>query len=171
MNKSASTVACIGCGARVPDIDGPTFRYPDSASPGCWAVFGEILAMEYGPFNYPDVHRLTVDTYAVQHSGRATPQTIQSVTVHLISLGSVLERGYASDQATQMMGRAIARYKDGFEWLPPPDSLGAVTVLDVVGARTLAEHSSRVERWARSVWQAWAQHHDAIRAWITRLEG
>jgi hypothetical protein len=49
--------------------------------------------MEYGPLDYPDVHRLTVDTYAVQHPGRPTPQTIQSVTVHLISLSCVLERG------------------------------------------------------------------------------
>lgn len=154
----------------MPDIDGPTFMYPDAASPGCWAVFGEILATEYGSFGYPDVHRLTVDTYAVQHPGRATTQTTQSMTVHLISLSCVLERGYSPRQATEMMRQATDRYKGHFEWLPPPESRGAVTVLDVVGASTLADHSRRLERWAWSVWQAWTEHHDTIHTWIARLE-
>lgn len=62
---ASMVIACIGCGALVPDSDGPTLRYPDAASPGCWAVFGEILAREYGEFGYPDVHHLTVDAYCV----------------------------------------------------------------------------------------------------------
>ena len=73
--------------AQVPDFDGPTLRYLDAASPGCWAIFGEILVNEYGAYNHPDAHRLSVDTYAVQHPGRAMSQTIQSVTAHLNSLG------------------------------------------------------------------------------------
>jgi hypothetical protein len=37
---------------------------------GCWEIYGEILAKEYGEYGYPELtHRLTVDTYAVQHPG------------------------------------------------------------------------------------------------------
>ena len=91
MGTPPQTIACVGCGALVPDVDGPILRYLDAASPGCWAIFGEILADDYGAFGYPDGHRLAVDAYAAQDPGRATPQTSQSVTVRLIRLGRVLE--------------------------------------------------------------------------------
>jgi hypothetical protein len=170
MGTPDHAIACIGCGALVPDIEGPTFRYPDAASPGCWAIFGEILANEYGTFNYPDVQRLTIDAYAAQHPGRVTPQTRQSVTVHLMSLCCVLERRYPMVRATEMIGHAISRYKGRFEWLTPPGSRGAVTVLDVVGATNLCTHIGRVERWARSVWMAWEEHHTKIHPWIDQLQ-
>jgi hypothetical protein len=167
MGTPDHAIACIGCGALVPDIDGPTFRYPDAASPGCWAIFGETLANEYGIFNYPDVQRLTVDAYAAQHPGPATPQTRRSVTAHLMILRCVLE---PMGRAAEMMRHAISRYKGRFEWLTPPGSRGAVTVLDVVGATNLSTHSGRVARWARSVWMAWEEHHTKIHPWIDQLQ-
>src|SRR5436190_1879442 len=42
-------VPCIGCGVLTPDADGPTHPYL-GASPGCWAVYGEVLAREYGEY-------------------------------------------------------------------------------------------------------------------------
>lgn len=170
MAGSSSLIPCIGCGALVADVDGPTYRYPDAASPGCWAVYGEVLAREYGEFRYPSAHRLAVDAYAVQHPGRPTPQTVQSVTVHLISLCAVLERGYDVSRATELMRRAIARYKGRFVWLERPASLGSVTVLDVAQATSLAEHVRCVEGWARVAWTAWSAHHRAIHRWVDRLE-
>lgn len=77
---------CFSCGALVKDIDGPVHRYMDS-SPGCWATFGEVLAREYSAVNYGLNHRLTVDAYALQHPGKHSPQSIQSIAVHLVSLG------------------------------------------------------------------------------------
>lgn len=80
---------CVGCGALVPEIEGPTHRYL-GAPPGCWAVYGEVLEKEYGDCSrYALNHRLTVD--AAQHPGVPSPQSIQSVAVHLIRL--YLERG------------------------------------------------------------------------------
>jgi hypothetical protein len=174
MNRSGkrqARILCIGCGALVPDVEGPTFRYPDAASPGCWAIYGEILAKEYGAYGYPPVHRLTVDAYAVQHPGRPTPQTAQSVTLHLISLCLVLEQGAPTTYATRMMQHVAENYKRAFPWLDPPPSLGDITVLDVVNAAGYADHARRVRRWAQSTWAAWSVHHDTIRAWITRSTG
>ena len=41
-------------------------------------------------------HQLTVDAYAIQHPGKPSAQSIQSVCVHLISLYASLEREIGS---------------------------------------------------------------------------
>lgn len=170
MYTPAQHVHCIGCSALVPILDGPTFRYLDAASPGCWALYGQILAREYGEFGYPPVHLLTVDAYMVQHPGRPTPQTVHSVTIHLISLCCVLERNYDTPRSTYLMRKAAERYKGAFTWLEPPPSRGAITVLDVLGASDIRDHQQRVKDWAESVWDAWSAHHATIRDWIIELE-
>ena len=91
-------------------------------------------------------------------------RSIQSVAVHLKSIYLVLEKGYGFEKATEAMREVLAR-QPGFVWLDPPPSLGEITVLDVVEARGLAEHIEVVGRWARSAWEAWALHHEAIRRW------
>ncbi len=98
---------CHGCGALVKDLPGGPHKYI-GASAGCWGVFGEVLAREYGEFAYPDpTHRLTVDTYAVQHPGKPGRQAIQSVNVHLMGLYLVLEQGLNGPQATRAIGKVL----------------------------------------------------------------
>lgn len=159
----APLIPCIGCGALVPDEAGPTHAYL-GASPGCWAVYGEVLAREYGDYRYPAVYRLTVDTYPVQHPGTPSRRSIQSVAVHLVALYLVLEQGFSSEKATQAM-RRVLRHRHQFVWLTPPASLGAVTILDVLDTTTLADHEQAVKRWAESVWRGWSPHHDMVRRW------
>jgi hypothetical protein len=154
---------CIGCGALVPQVDGPTHRYMES-SPGCWHVYGKVLSREYSDRSFGALHRLTVDSYAVQHPGHSSAQAIQSVCLHLISLHLVLERGLAVAYATRVMG-AASRAKQRFVWLPPPTSLGAVTVADVAEVATPFEHEERVRAWAEAAWSAWAEHHATVRSW------
>lgn len=156
--------ACPGCGAVLPDAQGPTHRYMLS-SPACWATYGEVLAREYRDPAYHAVHRLTVDTYAVQHPGLPTPQSIQSVGVHLVSLCAILELGMSFDAATRLIGRATQR-KDRLFWLTPPPSAGAVTVLDVSHAASADAHARLVQAWAHAAWSAWAPHHETVRRWM-----
>ena len=136
---------------------GPSFASRSS-------VFGEVLSREYSDFRYAAVHQLTVDTYAVQHPGTPSPQSIQSVAVHLMSLHLMLERGYASRQATKAIQRATS-LDDVFEWLDPPDSLGALTSEHVHAARGAAAHQERVREWAAAVWNAWDRYHETVRRW------
>jgi hypothetical protein len=152
----------MGCGALVLTSNGPTHRYL-GASPGCWALYGEILARDYGEFQYPPVHRLSVDAYCVQHPGVDSPQTRQSACVHLMSLCLVFERGMTPERTTKALRYFTHR---PYPWLEPLTIKGAVTVLDVVGATELAEHTRRIEGWARSAWEAWAVHHATIRGWL-----
>ena len=155
---------CFSCGAPVPDIDGPVHRYMDS-SPGCWAIFGEVLTREYSDYAYAAHHRLTVDAYAVQHPGKPSPQTIASVAVHLARLCLVLERGVPIDYATRVMQK-LTKHKSMFFWLEPPSHMGPLTVLDVWEAEDAVSHIKAVSDWASSAWSAWEKHHDQIRKWI-----
>jgi hypothetical protein len=153
---------CIGCRALVPDIQGPTFRYPNSSSAGCWKIYGEILEKEFSIYKYPAFHRLTVDAYAVQHPGDQTPQTTQSVNVHLAALNMVLVRQIDYRKVTRFMDLMIKKNKNKFEWLVPPENTGEITVVEVVKANNFEEHKKVVEEWAKSAYNAWNKYHSKI---------
>lgn len=154
---------CIGCGAAVPRIEGPTHPYI-GASPGCWLTYTNVLEQEYGPLACPSAHRLTVDAYAAQHPGVPSPAAIRSVATHLIGLYVVLETGLNAQLATMALRYALRR-RDAFHWLDPPRCLGDVTILDVVGTWNLDDHERVVRDWARSVWAAWSPHHATVKRW------
>lgn len=164
----ATEVPCRGCGAPVPEIEGPTHRYLESSA-GCWQLYGNVLAKEFGDVLYGVAHPFSVDAYAVQHPGSPSPQTIQSLAVHLISLCLVFENGVPPHEAARARQRAKARFRDEFAWLEPPSDLGAVTVVHVERASGPEEHRERAEEWARSAWRAWRIHHPVIRAFASRL--
>lgn len=159
---TAPLIRCLGCGALVPDSEGPTHEYMLSA-PGCWALFNEVAVQQYEIASF-DLRRLAVDAYAVQHPGTTDRRAIQSVAVHLISLYFVLERGLTPAEATDKMRRALTA-KSRFVWLQPPLTMGEITVADVVNIKDSEEHAAIVNRWARSAWEAWRAHHDQIRKW------
>ncbi len=161
------TVSRVGCGARVPDIAGPVHRYMESL-PGCWAAYGEILAREYGDIAFATAHSLTVDSYAIQHPGQPSPQSVQSVGLHLISLSLVLEHGATTQEATAALRRG-SRCKQPFVWLDPPNHRGMITVLDLRAAETPEQHVKCVWEWARAAWAAWSKHHERIDGWIRQL--
>lgn len=156
---------CYGCGALVPETGGPVHRYI-GASPGCWAVYGEVLEKEYGDFRYWRSHQLTVDAYAAQHPGEPSPQSARSVAVHLVALYMQIEHGpldedlYATRKRVSELGK-----RGGLAWLEPPASMGDVTVLDVQDAADPDEHAERAREWAASVWGAWSPHHETVRRW------
>jgi hypothetical protein len=138
------------------------------SSPGCWATYGEVLAREYTEVAFAAAHRLTVDSYAVQHPGQPSPQSIQSVGLHLISLSLVLDHGSSMQQATEALQRGSLS-KDILVWLHPPEDLGGITVVDVRAVDSAEAHIERVWDWARAAWAAWSQHSDTIEAWIRQM--
>lgn len=157
---------CPGCGGLFEEREGPTHRYMLS-SPACWAVYGEVLAREYGDPAYGRVHRLSVDAYAVQHPGVPSPQSIQSVAVHLIRLCLLLDRDVDLQRANDVI-KAAAESAEYYVWLAPPPSRGAITVADVHQARDADEHEKRVRQWASSAWTAWSTHHATIHGWLPK---
>jgi hypothetical protein len=163
MNEPKIT-SCVGCGSLLQERQGPTHRYMES-SPACWAVYGEVLAREYSTPDLMEIHRLTVDAYAVQHPGKESTPTVNSVAIHLMRLCLLLERGLDMRFANDAI-KAITEDKRSFHWLTPPPSLGSTTVVDVWRTNSTEEHRKTVDAWARSAWQAWAPHHATIRKWL-----
>ena len=167
MEAQVHLKACVGCAALVADIDGPTHRYI-GASPGCWALYGELSEKEAGDFRYMRYHQLTVDAYCAQHPGEASPQSVRSVAVHLVGLHLQLERGLPTEELYVARQRVATLGKQGkldLRWLEGPASPGAVTILDVLAAKDPAEHSRRAREWAESVWEAWGPLHEVVRRW------
>ena len=150
-----------------PKMDGPVHPYMESA-PGCWAVYGELLAREYSDMAFARAHRLTVDSYAVQHPGRPSSQSVQSVGLHLVSLYLVLERAVPTQQATEFLQKC-PQYKEHLIWLDPPATRGKITVVDVQAAKNATEHVECVWKWAASAWSAWSQHHETIYGWAQKF--
>lgn len=154
---------CPGCGIRVPaPVDGPAHEHIES-SPGCWALFNELLAREFADASYGRVHRHTVDVYAVQHPGTNDRRQRQSVALHLIGLCHWLENDLEQDRLNAITQRLASEGRD-WPWLEPPPTY-AMTVADVHRAGSGAEHRALVRHWAQATWDAWADHRALVREW------
>ena len=147
---------CPWCGVKTEKIDGPTHRYMAS-TPGCWALFGQVLAREYENVLYWRAHELTVDAYALQHPGTESRQTINSINIHLASLYSYFVLGTAIADLAKVKKRMSGK-KIEFNWLEPPEDLSGRNVADILAASSPDEHFEGVERWARFVFERWKRH-------------
>ena len=85
IEKRMKMERCFSCGGSFINLHGPVHAYMKS-SPGCWAAYGNLLAMEYENSSLFQVHQLTVDSYAIQHPGGQDSQSVKSVGFHLARL-------------------------------------------------------------------------------------
>lgn len=163
---------CPGCGVLLPRSLGPTHRYI-GASPACWAIFSALNIGE--PPLAPDpLNGLLVDAYAAQHPGVPSPQAIQSVAVHVLTLYAVLDKGVAAEQALWVRRRALQPQgmsrKRRFEWLDPPSLAGQVTVMDIVQAANPTARTEQARHYILSVWHLWRDSYlSVIRRWYEQF--
>lgn len=169
MHVGEHLVPCPDCGALVPDVDGPTHRYV-GGSPGCWSIFNAVGVRHYEDVALGAVHQFVVDAYMAQHPGTPSPQAIQSVNVHLISLCLAFEHGYDPPQRIAALQAATA-WKRDYVWLDPPRSPWPMTILAVHHAPDRATQITQTTAWAASVWEAWSPHHATIRHWAAKIRG
>ena len=158
VKSNSKTIRCYGCGALVKNIEGLPHKYIGAAQ-GCWDLYEQVLEKEYGEYNYPELtHRLTVDTYAIQHPGQPIRQAIQSVNIHLISLFLILKKGLSGKLATKKMTEILSKDRQ-FEWLEPPIPNGRITVKAILAATDQEKHEKKVREWAEDVWSCWYSKH------------
>ena len=77
----------------------------------------------------------------------------------------MVDRGLDGDYASTQRD-ALTRRARPFGWLEPPESLGGVTVQDVLDASCPEEVDGRARDWALNVWAAWGPHQETIRTWL-----
>lgn len=152
---------CVGCGLEVEVIDGPTHRYITSA-PGCWALYGALLAVLSADRRMQSALVMCVDAYAVEHPGTPNPQAIQSVAVHLINMHGYLVRG------RPIAPPRLAGHKGAFHWLTPPAVPANRTVRSVPLGGSAGELVDAARLWVESAWAAWKNHHAQVDAWAAR---
>ncbi len=87
----SSSSCCEDCGALV-----------SGGRIGCQQLCDEVLAREFGDFRYVRLHRLTVDTYSLQHP-QEYMRSGKSLVAHLTGMYSALETdgAPAANQAIQ----------------------------------------------------------------------
>jgi hypothetical protein len=132
------------------------------AAPGCFAAYAELIGRQGSNAALAGAHMLSADIYPAQHPGTPGRQSSQSVWVHLVGLCLMLEHGFDGVASARAKAR-LAAPDTTFDRLEPPESLGAMTVLDIPTAGTAEEQIAAVRRWAQTVWAAWAAHHEAVR--------
>lgn len=167
MPDEPAQVRCMGCGGTFPVMEGPTHRYMLSV-PGCWDAFGNLVGREFSGWWVGEVHRLVVDSYAVQHPGDGSRRAVQSVGLHLVALHLTLEKGVSNETVARVL-QLGARGPVPFERLDPPTDPGWKTVLDVLPARSPSEHEARARAWAASAWEGWRAHHQRVRGWAGEI--
>jgi hypothetical protein len=147
---SSGEERCPGCGAAFPLDNGPTHPYI-GASAGCWAYYTALLAS-------PRNTALLIDAYALQHHGDGSPQAVQSVAVHALTLHGILVRGMAASQALWIRRRALRR-KGVFHKLDPPP----------LGLAPSLRDASNLDAYVRTVSEVWHREHgETFSEWFDR---
>jgi len=156
---------CPGCGVRLPlSAAHPDGRY--NASAECWQLYGELCAYTLARGNIEFIHQLAVDAYGAQHAGEHGRPI--GVAFALIGLYFACERSYSGRQV-QHMHMLLARRSKTWPRFTPPPYAGSVTVLDVVQARPGEERDAMLRRWGQSVWDAWGQEHERVKALVASV--
>ncbi len=174
MTTSLNLEICPDCKlALPPGALGVTHAYL-GASASCWEMYGALLMREIfrslSAWRCSPLRRWTPTPQ--QASGQGNPKlaapSSRSGHVHLVGLYLTLERELHPDFVRRAIGRLAERNGD-LRWLDPPESLGAITVADVMKASTPEEHREMVLAWARAVWDAWAPHRTEIVRWADEV--
>ena len=134
------------------------------SAPGCWALYGSILASSTAWAAGGDVTgaQRVVDAYAVQHATNSDRRNRQSVARHLMSLCASIEHGVSGAHLRRLIGDWTHR---DYPLLVPRPTAFAVTVRDVADAG-VRSRPAIVDDWAASAWATWSAHHDTVRAWL-----
>jgi len=174
--------SCQGCKAifpimknETPFIEGSSVNRYGVSSPECIAAFCEVLGKEQEWAGYPEVHRLFVDAYAVQHppcieyqkelgiNQRLINASIQSIFIHLIALHLAFEENIPLRDISKRMAYILdTGVKLESMALKPPNHLGNITIVDIRKVSNFKEYEKMVWRWAKSAWDAWKEYHTSI---------
>ena len=118
--------------------------------------------LSYYTLNHPQpgfVHQFIVDAFGAQ---RATAKTKPiRLAFALIGLYLHIEKEYAGRQVQQAHMR-LARSKRTWPTFKLPEYRGDVNVSDVLAAPPGAERDAAIEKWCRSVWNAFRESHRQV---------
>ncbi|USO01249.1 MAG: hypothetical protein H6849_04085 [Alphaproteobacteria bacterium] len=168
----ANLIRCYGCQASYEEEKSPGPAHPYiGAIPECWHVFTAILAKTHLDPEYASVSQITNDAYAAQHIGdQADKRANQSAHLHLTGLYLNYVKKYPAAKIRHFR-EIIATTTETIGWgiIEQPSSPHWMTVLDIISAQTVHDHTRRVKEWGESVWDCYRDTHEKIAEAYTRL--
>jgi hypothetical protein len=127
-----------------------------------------LLARDFEqPVLYWKYHRLTVDTYGVQHSPYV--ESAKSLAAHSCGLCVALASGNDPHKM-----KALQLWLSTNAKLPKPELpsfRGSRTIADVSGIEDPASYGQAVEAWAWSAWDAYGNLQPTAREWLAMSVG
>lgn len=162
------TETCVGCGALFEPEDGPIHPYMLSSA-ACFRRFTDALAAEYSDLALMATHRLTVDTFAIQHPGKNSERrAVQSVALHLTRLTIQLSGRYSPQETNDVM-LGLGKFKEELTYLAPPSKF-TLTTADLARHTGTDTHAAFVREWAQATLDDWSAHKETVQGWITRWQ-
>lgn len=179
---SSPLIPCPGCGVLFPPYDGPIHRYV-GASAACWALIcslasgsppdPELLMQSSAPRVTPAfrphkdaqfLEQVWGDAYGVQHHGDDSPQAIQSVAIHLLTLHGAITRRTDG----MWIRRRALRTRGVFHKLAPPPRGRSLTIRHLFPSEGTDAVVARSD-YAGSVYDGWmALHRTTVESWYER---
>lgn len=114
------------------------------------------------------IHQHVVDAWAAQHADEHSRPI--AVAFALLGLYLHLEKGFTGRQvqrAHMQLAQPHGRGPGRKDWprFPLPRSRGTITAADVMAAPP-GQRVIAVDRWCRSVWEAWHESQEQVRQWV-----
>ena len=162
-------VICPGCGLSHEALDLPA---PDelTATGECVFEYGTVSATFYTEPLLVSKRQHMVDAYACQHPAVTTRRAVQRTALSLMTLDLVFGAGMDVAHGPRAHQLMMRHHPDIFTPLVKPDMTGTLTYRHVAAvSEDLAAVVVAQEEWARSVWNAWVEHHAQVRAWNEQL--
>ena len=133
------------------------------SSPGCWRLFGELVASDYSSVERMAFHQVIVDAYAAQHPGAGDRRQVQSVGLHLMTLCLFLEH-----DADPALGPSLHRRMIDRPVFTPLSRTGpgALTVAHVPADGAVEEVRRAAFEWATAVWTTYEPAHATVDEWL-----
>lgn len=128
----------------------------------CRGQFEALCARDYTEAPAYAVHRMMVDAYALQHPA-AYCASAKSFAAHLTGLCCAFE--HPGDSAPL---KAVQQWLNGRVELARPEApmgRGGMTLADLPHEGPREDLDAAIRRWARAVWEAYAELHPLARKW------
>lgn len=147
---------------------------PDCGSPfgleDCQSTCDAVLAREFSDYRYARLHRLTVDTYSLQHPANYM-RSGKSYAAHLTGMYAAIETDSA-ENINRLVQKWLSRnptiVRPGN---PPEGNRGSLNISHLGDASDVSDYLRRVQEWAESVWPSWHEYHHLAEEWIAKATG
>ena len=111
------------------------------------------------------IHQYIVDAFAAQNVDENTK--LIAINFGLIGLYLHLKKGFTGRQV-QLAHTQLAKHKNQLPKIDLPENRGEITVFDVLNTAEGEEREEMIEKWMKSVWEAYTNQQEKIKVLLEK---